>query len=127
MKVAKRAASKAIRKIGKILLPSNAQTQAQLDEVGKLSIAQCKAILCKEGATYSDEQISLIRQALYTLAGIDYKYHYNLKQKRRQPEQHHQEASGLSFLPVYFPSNITTDNEQQNSYSLHPRIYRRAS
>lgn len=45
---------------------------------GKLSVAECREILCREGAKYTDEQISLIRKVLYALAEVDYAYHCKL-------------------------------------------------
>ncbi len=114
MKVAARQTAKARTRKNKTIPLSSSQTRAQLDETGKLSIVQCKAILCKDGAVYSDEEVAIIRQTLYALAEVDYKYHQRKKQQQEQ-EQH-----AATIIPLH-----KADNEQQNSYSLHPRIYRR--
>ena len=39
-----------------------------------LSIEKCKQILKEEGMKLSDEQIKEVREFLYTIANIEYKY-----------------------------------------------------
>lgn len=39
-----------------------------------LSIERCKEILKEEGMKLSDEQIKEVREFLYTIANIEYKY-----------------------------------------------------
>ena len=95
---------------GKVIVLESAENQAQLNETGKLAIAQCRAILCKEGAVYSDEEVYLVRKVLYALAEVDYKYHCNQQEQRQT---------------TTIPLNTSIEDDQQESHSLHPRIYRR--
>jgi hypothetical protein len=44
-----------------------------MDGSKKLSIAQCKKYLQQAGKEYTDEQVSKIRDVLYTLGEIDYR------------------------------------------------------
>lgn len=43
-----------------------------MEEAKKISIAQCRKILEEGGASYSDEQVRIIRDVLYNLAELDY-------------------------------------------------------
>jgi hypothetical protein len=43
-----------------------------MEEAKKLSITQCRKILEEGGSKYSDEQVRLIREVLYTLGELDY-------------------------------------------------------
>jgi hypothetical protein len=93
--------------------------QTQNDEAGKLSIAQCKEILCREGAKYSDEEVSLVRKVLYALAEVDYDYHCKLLSKQSS----NRDTTSTTTIPLHTtPINI---NAQQESHSLRPGIHRR--
>lgn len=74
----------------------------------RISIAQCRKVLKNESLT--DEQILLIRDFLYLVAEVDYKYH-------EQREKHQ---------TLIIPLNISTYAEK-GSNSIRPRKYRRAS
>lgn len=43
-----------------------------MEEGKKLSVLQCRKILEEGGGKYSDEQVRLIRDVLYTLGELDY-------------------------------------------------------
>jgi hypothetical protein len=43
-----------------------------MEEAKKLSIAQCRKILEEGGASYSEEQVRIIRDVLYILGELDY-------------------------------------------------------
>ncbi len=91
------------------------QSRAQSKFNGQISIEDCKAILCKDGAEYSDVQVEVIRRVLYALAEVDYKYHTDLNQNSNQ-----QQATIISL-------DTLKNDEQQESHTLFPRKYRRAS
>jgi hypothetical protein len=51
----------------------------------KFSVAQCKEILEKNGAHYTDEEIEKIRDLLYRLVEIDHKnYRYQTEKGKKQ-------------------------------------------
>lgn len=43
-----------------------------MEEAKKLSLAQCRRILERNGDKYTDEQIRYIREILYNLGELDY-------------------------------------------------------
>lgn len=98
---------------GKVIPLKSAENKAQPDEHGKISIAQCRDILWREGAEYTDEEVALLRKVLYALAEVDYAYH--CKQSSRQLTTH--------TIPLNTISQKV--NEQQEGNYLHPGIYRR--
>lgn len=82
-------------------------------EDGKLALRQCRDILCREGAVYTDEQVATIRKVLYALAAVDYRYHIQHKHPAR--------------LNVSSDKNPSTYHEhQQESDPVLPRLYGRA-
>lgn len=50
-----------------------------MEEAKKLSLAQCRRILERDGAKYSDEQVQKIRDVLYVLGELDYLTFRDLK------------------------------------------------
>lgn len=74
---------------------------------GSITIAECRKVLKEESLT--DEQVAAIRDFLYLIAAIDYKYQQQLTQAK-SPK---------------IPLNAT--NNEQKSNPIHPREYRRAS
>lgn len=50
--------------------------------VEKLSLAECKKILCKNGKVYSENEIISIRDLLYCFAQIDIDTHYHMEKKK---------------------------------------------
>jgi hypothetical protein len=80
---------------------------------GQLSIQQCRDILCRDGAVYTNEQLAIIRKVLYTLAELDYRYHTRNKQ------------SSTLIIPIDKNPSSHHDYEQE-SHPLFPRLYRRA-
>jgi hypothetical protein len=58
-----------VRKSGKIYLfkqPQSQDSPSFEDDNGQIPLPECRAILCRDGATYTDEEIILIRRALYS-------------------------------------------------------------
>jgi hypothetical protein len=52
--------------------------------IEKLSVAECKKILCKNGKVYSDNEIISVRDLLYCLAQIDIDTHYHMEKKVKE-------------------------------------------
>lgn len=73
----------------------------------RLSITQCRKILKDESLT--DEQILAIRDFLYLIGEIDYRY---------QQQQAEHKTIIIPLKP--------TINDEEESYSIRPRKYRRA-
>lgn len=73
----------------------------------KLSMEHCKKILNSNGRNYTDEQVLIIRDFLYTMATIDYLY----------------------FTEQVLPKKLIQkqNTNEQNSDTLHQSEYRRAS
>jgi len=84
-----------------------------------LSIEECKKTLNKDGITYTDEQVKEIREFLYILADIDYRIFQQRIERERQSEN--------ETKVIYLNTNQQNQNDDKESNSLHPGIYRRAS
>lgn len=98
------------KKRTRIIKLQRIEKQSEAAEAGWLSLSDCKAILCEDGAEYSEEEVVLIRKVLYALAEVDYTYHAS---QNKQP---------TLIIPLKATS---TDHAQQESHSLCPRLYRR--
>ena len=53
-------------------------------ETEKISLKKCKTILQKDGSSYSDEEVSQIRDFLYKIANLDYEVYEKKKQKESE-------------------------------------------
>lgn len=74
----------------------------------RISVAQCRKILKDESLT--DEQVLAIRDFLYLIGEIDYRY------------QQEQQAAHTTIIIPLKPAT----NDEEESHSLRPRKYRRA-
>ncbi len=63
--------------------------------VEKLSISDCKKILCGKGKVYSDNEIISIRDLLYCFAEVDVETFYNLEQRENEFAQNDLESSNV--------------------------------
>ena len=79
---------------------------------GLLSTDACRAILCKDGAEYTDSEIETVSRVLWALAQVDYAYHSKLFALP---------ANSTTIIPL----NAAPDDQQPQSHSLRPRLYRR--
>lgn len=78
--------------------------------VEKLSLAECKEILNKEGIIYTDEEIIVVRDFIHQLAEINYLYYLEWKQQQNETK----------IIDI----NASNEHETQ-SHTLHPGEYRR--
>lgn len=86
----------------------------------KVSIEQLRAIWNDENVTYTDDELCRIRDWFYMVAEIA------VSSYNRQTAE--QQSTQSIAIPLPIPANNTTQHEgSQESYSLHPGIYRRAS
>ena len=76
----------------------------------RIPIAKCKKILNVDGFNYTDEEVLLIRDFLYSLAVVDYYVNEKMSQEEKLKEQ----------------KNNDYDDSQESNY-IFPREYRRAS
>ena len=75
-----------------------------INESEKMSLAQCKKGLESDGSVYTDEQVILIRDFLYRMAGWDYEVYLKLKareeefkkEKEKHDEQNNQELNNAA-------------------------------
>jgi len=82
-----------------------------------LSIEESKKMLNKYGANYSDEEVCIMREFIYTLVEIE------CKMLKRKEEQILQDNGDKSTKIV----SLNNGKYGKNSLPLHPRIHRRAS
>ena len=78
--------------------------------VERISVAECREILNREGIVYTDEEIIVVRDFIHQLAEINYLYYLGWK-------QHQNETKVIDI-------NTTNEHETQ-SHTLHPGEYRR--
>ena len=76
----------------------------------RIPIAKCKKILNVDGFNYTDEEVLLIRDFLYSLAVVDYYVNEKMSQEEKLKEQ----------------KNNDYDDSQESNY-IFPSEYRRAS
>lgn len=88
------------------------------EKCDRISLTECRSILCMNGAFYSDEEIELIRKVLYALAEVDYQFH-------QQTALNKQEEPPPNRI-ISFTSQPDDHDQQQKSHSLFPRKHRRA-
>lgn len=81
-----------------------------------LSIGECKKTLNQDGITYTDEEVKEIREFLYTLGNI----YYDIFQRKMEMER------GTKVVHLNNNSQNTQSNGEESD-TVHPRIYRRAS
>ena len=86
-----------------------------------LSITESKKILNRNGLNYTDEEINQIREFIYVLAEIDYEIFIRHLQEEAEKEN----SNDVKIIPIN--NNQNTINNEQDSNSLHPSEYRRAS
>lgn len=65
----------------------------------RLSLAQCREILHAEEMGYSDQEVLLIRDFLYSLAVVDYNYHERQAKRKADiiklsTDEHHNATKG---------------------------------
>lgn len=116
------------RRITIPLLPSNTDATEKkavysgtIELTGdKVSLEQLRAIWNDENVTYTDNELYRIRDWFYMVAEI------TVSSYNRQAAE--QQSTQSIAIPLPRPANNTTQHEgSQESYSLHPGIYRRAS
>ncbi|MEK6616863.1 MAG: hypothetical protein AABZ32_12295 [Bacteroidota bacterium] len=86
-----------------------------------LSIIESKKILNKNGLNYTEEEINQIREFIYVLAEIDYEIFI----RHLQEEAEKKKSIDTKIIPIN--NNQNQINNEQDSNSLHPSEYRRAS
>ena len=86
-------------------------------ESEQLSLERCRAILCREGATYSDEEVKLVRRLLYVFAELNYNNH--CKAESQAPP-----ATPAKIIPLNNTKADDLPSEQKSDFVL-PRKYRR--
>ena len=75
---------KAVKGIREVL----AETEDKRITVGrKLSLEQCRKLLNRDGRNYSDRELLIIRDFLYTMASIDYIFFTGQYQNQHSHEQ----------------------------------------
>ena len=84
-----------------------------------LSITESKKILNRNGLNYTEEEINQIREFIYVLAEIDYEIF--MRHLREAAEKN----NDVKIIPIN--NNQNQINNEQDSNSLHPSEYRRAS
>lgn len=77
----------------------------------RISLAQCREILNAKEYGYTDEEVLLIRDFLYSLAVVDFDNH----------ERKAKQEANIIKIPIDY------DNDAKKSYSLLPGKYRRTS
>jgi len=77
----------------------------------RISLAECKKILNADEYGYTDKEVLIIRDFLYSLAVVDYNYH---EQKAKQKTK-------------IIKLNIIDNDNTKKSHSLLQSEYRRAS
>ena len=86
-----------------------------------LSITESKKILNRNGLNYTDEEINQIREFIYVLAEID----YEIFMRCFQEEIKKNDSAETKIIAIN--NNQNKINNEQDSNSLHPSEYRRAS
>ena len=62
----------------------------EIPDEKKLSIAHCQKVLSKDGSTYSDEEVLVIRDFLYQMAWLDYNIYINRNNNEKERNSIHQ-------------------------------------
>lgn len=70
----------------------------------RIPIAKCKKILNADGQNYTDEQVLLIRDFLYSLAVVDYYVNEKMFQDEQLKEQKTNDYDGSKEGNYIFPS-----------------------